>query len=249
MIAANLGPWAHEEGRQGGRQEQGSGHEDREGDIAHPVEAASDNRLQAHEGRELQARAGHHVDRQHRHRHPDTTTIGPQAVRPHGPFSAATAMSATKSNTETTTDSIGIEKRHHGMRLARKVEAGTEAAQTARVRTQRSTLRREGVRAELAPPDEQHDEVGDELAVGEGVEERRHEGVDLVAGLVVVDQAGQPCACRLDRVARGGVEGQRGAPRLSGTVNPRADSGVTVRSCAWISPAWRVEVDCNSPGP
>jgi hypothetical protein len=57
-----------------------------------------------------------------------TTTIGPNVRRRHGPRSASVEIAAEKSATEATTLTMGIEKRHHGRRLARKVDTGTVAA-------------------------------------------------------------------------------------------------------------------------
>jgi len=61
----------------------------------------------------------------------ETTTIGPHAVRPHGPSSAAPAMRRTNRPTAATTATMGMENRHHGNRLARNVDTGTDAAATA----------------------------------------------------------------------------------------------------------------------
>lgn len=72
----------------------------------------------------------------------ETKASGPRAVRPHGPRRAAYAMRATKSPTAPTIEIIGIGKRHHGRRLARKVDAGTDAAATATTRTMLRTRRR-----------------------------------------------------------------------------------------------------------
>ena len=72
----------------------------------------------------------------------DTNAIGPRAKPRHGPRSAAVAMSATNTPTTATTATISIGKRHHGTRLARKVETGTLAAATASTRTRESTFTR-----------------------------------------------------------------------------------------------------------
>jgi hypothetical protein len=64
----------------------------------------------------------------------ETTATGPSPVEPHGPQSASTAMIAVQAATEATMASIGQLERHHGMRLARNVAAGTDAALTATTR-------------------------------------------------------------------------------------------------------------------
>ena len=51
-------------------------------------------------------------------------------------------MTATNTPTEPTTASIGLLKRHHGSRLARKVDTGTAAAMIATRRTSRSSRSR-----------------------------------------------------------------------------------------------------------
>ena len=51
-------------------------------------------------------------------------------------------MTVTNSATAPTTASIGLEKRHHGSRLARNVDTGTVAAMIATLRTSRSSRNR-----------------------------------------------------------------------------------------------------------
>lgn len=71
----------------------------------------------------------------------NTNAIGPRAKPRHGPRSAAVAMSAT--NTPTGHDGHHLDReRHHGTRLARKVETGTLAAATASTRTREGTFTR-----------------------------------------------------------------------------------------------------------
>src|SRR5512139_1419487 len=72
----------------------------------------------------------------------DTNAIGPSAHLPHGPRSAAVAMIATNNPTAATTDTMATGNRHHGRRLARKVDTGTVAATTDSTRTRESTLTR-----------------------------------------------------------------------------------------------------------
>jgi hypothetical protein len=53
-----------------------------------------------------------------------TTTRGPNRLRRQGPRRASSEMTAAKTETEAVTLTMGTEKRHHGRRLARKVETG-----------------------------------------------------------------------------------------------------------------------------
>ena len=72
----------------------------------------------------------------------ETTAAGPNSERRHGPSSAIDEMTATNTPTEATTASIGLLKRHHGSRLARKVDTGTAAAMIATRSTSRSSRSR-----------------------------------------------------------------------------------------------------------
>ena len=80
----------------------------------------------------------------------DTNAIGPSAHLPHGPRRAAVAMTATNSPTAATTETMSTGKRHHGSRLARNVETGTEAAATESTRTRERVVTR--VRSDPSRP-------------------------------------------------------------------------------------------------
>ena len=91
--------------------------------------------------------------------------------------------------------------------------------------------------------DEQHEQVDDELPVGEHGEERLDEVVHVVAGLVVVGEVGEPglgpalASCR----ARGRWSAARRAT-ASGTGRPTTESTVAVTSGAWARPFCLVEL-------
>ena len=67
-----------------------------------------------------------------------------------GPAQGDRARIATKRPTDATIDAISSGNRHHGMRFARNVETGTEAATTESTRTRESTVTR--VRSEPMRP-------------------------------------------------------------------------------------------------
>ena len=141
----------------------------------------------------------------------DTNAIGPSAHCPTAPAGRPSAMTATNSPTAATTEIMSTGKRHQGIRLARKVETGTQAAATEITRTRESGRDPGALGPQPALVDEQHEQVDRELAVGEHREERLDEVVHVVAGLVVVGEVGQPGLGPALGVVRRGVAGQRRA--------------------------------------
>jgi len=109
-------------------------------------------------------------------------------------------MAVAKTATEATTLTRGTEKRHHGRRLARNVDTGTVAATVATRRViPRSCLPRQI--APSAPPEHGSDQIQRQLEQDPSVEERLDQAVDVVRGLVVVEQSPQTLAGRLLGVA------------------------------------------------
>ena len=176
------------------------GGEQREGDVAHAVEPAADHRLQAHQRGQLQPRPGHHVGGQHEHRGGrDDARAARTAQRRHGPSRATEEMTATNTPTEPTTASIGLLKRHHGSRLARKVDTGTAAAMIATRSTSRSSRSRVSSEPHRRRQHHRHERVDEDLHHDPAVEERR-------------DQASAPRA-RPGRSRPAAAAGRRRPPR------------------------------------